>query len=254
MNKTVEKGQCLQEASTQCSGVRTLGSLVRDASHEHFPAEKKRHVNIYSRRPGVSRADAPLRRRHSARAALYVYITRRSRARACKYDVSPFEGSSSLGLAPGPPRTCCALRRPSAEGEPGGNDTSERRSAERVAYSHRGSGDITLTAVGTSSSSPTCGLFASSEHVSTMEAVMLDRAVLVDRVRGALWGTLIADAVSMPVHWCVIRSANKSATGPPSSRAARVRYTGTIILGTSGATLEGSSTTSLPRKCVIDDV
>jgi len=25
----------------------------------------------------------------------------------------------------------------------------------------------------------------------------------VDRMRGALWGTYIADALSMPVHWCV---------------------------------------------------
>lgn len=53
--------------------------------------------------------------------------------------------------------------------------------------------------LGTSSSLP-CG---NTQEFNTMEAALaLDRAVLVDRVRGALWGTLIADAVSMPVHWC----------------------------------------------------
>ena len=36
-------------------------------------------------------------------------------------------------------------------------------------------------------------------------AVMLsavERSAVVDRVRGALWGIHIADALSMPVHWC----------------------------------------------------
>jgi hypothetical protein len=28
---------------------------------------------------------------------------------------------------------------------------------------------------------------------------------VVDRIRGALWGVLIADALSMPVHWCARR-------------------------------------------------
>jgi hypothetical protein len=31
----------------------------------------------------------------------------------------------------------------------------------------------------------------------------LERGAVVDRVRGALWGIHIADALSMPVHWCV---------------------------------------------------
>ena len=30
---------------------------------------------------------------------------------------------------------------------------------------------------------------------------LVERSVLVDRMRGALWGVLIADALSMPVHW-----------------------------------------------------
>lgn len=29
----------------------------------------------------------------------------------------------------------------------------------------------------------------------------LERPAVVDRVRGALWGIHIADALSMPVHW-----------------------------------------------------
>lgn len=29
----------------------------------------------------------------------------------------------------------------------------------------------------------------------------MDRAAVVDRIRGALWGLLIADSLSMPVHW-----------------------------------------------------
>ena len=28
-----------------------------------------------------------------------------------------------------------------------------------------------------------------------------DPAMLIDRVRGALWGIFIADSLSMPVHW-----------------------------------------------------
>jgi hypothetical protein len=40
-------------------------------------------------------------------------------------------------------------------------------------------------------------------------AVMLsavERSAVVDRVRGALWGIHIADALSMPVHWYVCRT------------------------------------------------
>ena len=37
-------------------------------------------------------------------------------------------------------------------------------------------------------------------------AVALDAGV-VDRMRGALWGVYIADALSMPVHWCEIPSS-----------------------------------------------
>ncbi len=43
---------------------------------------------------------------------------------------------------------------------------------------------------------------------------MLDAAV-VDRVRGALWGVYIADALSMPVHWCVRSRPAARARSPP---------------------------------------
>jgi hypothetical protein len=39
-------------------------------------------------------------------------------------------------------------------------------------------------------------------------AVALDAGV-VDRMRGALWGVYIADALSMPVHWCELPSASQ---------------------------------------------
>ena len=47
----------------------------------------------------------------------------------------------------------------------------------------------------------------SSLSAPAMAAVALsavERGAVVDRVRGALWGVHIADALSMPVHWCAI--------------------------------------------------
>ena len=42
----------------------------------------------------------------------------------------------------------------------------------------------------------------SSPSAMASTVLSLD-AGAVDRMRGALWGTYIADALSMPVHWCV---------------------------------------------------
>ena len=33
-------------------------------------------------------------------------------------------------------------------------------------------------------------------------ACIVERSVLVDKIRGALWGIYVADSLSMPVHWC----------------------------------------------------
>lgn len=43
---------------------------------------------------------------------------------------------------------------------------------------------------------------APPQPAAVMPPLVLEPAV-IDRVRGALWGVYIADALSMPVHWCV---------------------------------------------------
>lgn len=47
-----------------------------------------------------------------------------------------------------------------------------------------------------SSSTVRCNAMASAEAAAAVAP-----GSLVDRMRGALWGVLIADALSMPVHW-----------------------------------------------------
>lgn len=50
----------------------------------------------------------------------------------------------------------------------------------------------------------TCSISSSTVRCSSMasaDAAAVAPGSLVDRMRGALWGVLIADALSMPVHW-----------------------------------------------------
>jgi hypothetical protein len=42
---------------------------------------------------------------------------------------------------------------------------------------------------------------ASSSAAAAPAAAAVQPGSLADRMRGALWGVLIADALSMPVHW-----------------------------------------------------
>lgn len=106
--------------------------------------------------------------------------------------------------------------------------------------------------LGNRGSRPPSAFCGRPEEVDTMEAcIALDRAVLVDRVRGALWGTLIADAVSMPVHWCaqalLFRHLGRGCPNKHGSCSPVSTGAGTTTLAISGGTLAGSPTTS-PRR------
>jgi len=46
-----------------------------------------------------------------------------------------------------------------------------------------------------------CNSSSSMETAATSGTTAAAPGGLVDRMRGALWGVLIADALSMPVHW-----------------------------------------------------
>lgn len=53
----------------------------------------------------------------------------------------------------------------------------------------------------TSSKSPHSKTLPPASITDGAKLTMAGSPALVDRVRGALWGLFIADALSMPVHW-----------------------------------------------------